>query len=282
MYQKILLVDVSSIFHRAYHSLHKRMPDAKDIKEVPCAGTYGFLTSFFRVAREYGPFTHYMFANDVKGSCTSRKKANTDYKKNRKAKSSDFYADKDNLINNILPMLGITPLGMIDYEADDIIASSCNYIYNKEQSGFSENTNTIIFSGDKDLEMCIKYSKNIHFLKIQPSWNFVTNKEVLEKWGDINPEDMSLVKAITGDSSDNIRGVYGYKMLKTLKVYKDEDFLRKHKEIINNNLNILTLKDDLEAVPRTININKESLNIALRYLNANSLLKREDKIVSYF
>lgn len=281
MYNKVLLVDVSSIFHRAYHSLNRRMPDAQDINKVPCSGTYGFLTSFFRAAREFGPFTHYVFATDVKGSTTSRKKVNPNYKKNRDSKTSGFYADKDNLINVILPMLGIVPLGLTDYEADDIIASSCNYIYNNVESNLPPETNAIIFSGDGDLEMCTKYSPYIHFLKTQPSWSYMNNDEILAKWK-VPPGDISLIKAIIGDASDNIRGVYGYKLIKALKVYKDPVFLEKHKEIIDNNISVLSLKDNLEAVPRGINITKDTLESTFTYLNAHSLLKRTDKIITYF
>lgn len=283
MYKKILMVDVSSVFHRSYHSLHKRMGEAVDINGTPCAGTYGFLTSFFRAAREFGPFSHYLFAIDVRGSTNSRKKANPLYKKNRESKPSSFYADKDNLTNLVLPMLGIIPLGLVDYEADDIIASSCNYTYNVEnvKSIFPAATATIIMSGDGDLEMCTKYSPNIHFLKTQPSWHYQSNDEILAKWK-VSPEDMSLIKAIIGDASDNIRGVYGYKLVKALKVYKDPIFLEKHKEIIENNLSVLSLKDNLESVPRSINITKDTLESTFTYLNAHSLLKRTDKIKTYF
>src|SRR5574343_417400 len=253
---RILLIDVSSVFHRAYSSLSKRMPDAVDSLGIPCAGTYGFSTSFFRACNEFGPFTHYLFALDVKGSTGEKKGYFSQYKGNRIPKENKFYLDKNNLINNYLPLLDIAPLGLRNYEADDIIASSCNYISNNYSN---INYEVYIMSGDKDLEQCIKYSKNIFFIKTQPKWELKKYDDIIEKWGHSNPNDITLLMSIIGDDSDNIKGVYGYKLKRALNVYKDKNFLSHHNDIIQKNLSLITLKDDLDAVPRPINISLDKL-----------------------
>lgn len=270
---RIILIDVSSVFHRAYSSLYTRMPDATDSMGIPSAGTYGFLTSFFRALKDYGPFTHYLFALDVKNSTSVRKSISSEYKGNRQKQENTFYQDRDNLIKKILPMMDILPLGLSGYEADDIIASSCKYI-----SKNYTNYEVYIMSGDKDLEQTVRYSDNIHFIKTQPKWDLVSNSQIREKWGNISPEKIPLIMSICGDSSDNIIGIRGYKIKKSLQVYNNPEFLELHKEIIEKNLSLITLKDNLEAVPREINISPEKLEQTFQYLNAPTLLKRKDKI----
>lgn len=270
---KILLIDVSSVFHRAYNSLSKRIPNATDINGIPSAGTYGFLTSFFRALKDYGPFTHYLFALDVKNSTSSRKLISSDYKCNRHKQENTFYQDRDNLIKKILPMMDILPLGLSGYEADDIIASSCKYI-----SKNYTNYEVYIMSGDKDLEQTVRYSDNIHFIKTQPKWDLVSNSQIREKWGNVSPEKIPLIMSICGDNSDNITGIRGYKIKKSLQVYNNPEFLEQHKETIEKNLSLITLKDNLDAVPREINISPEKLKQTFQYLNAPTLLKRKDKI----
>lgn len=274
--EKILIVDVSSVFHRAYNVLCKRMEGAVDLNGSPSVGTYGFLTTLFKTTKEFGPFSKYLFAIDVKGSTSTRKSTDKNYKSNRIKKSNDFYLDKDNLINNYLPMIDITPLGLKDYEADDIIASACKYISTTYKEGTYE---IYILSGDSDLEMCIKYSTNIHFIKTQPKWCLLKNEDIYQKWGIENPNDIALLKAISGDDSDNIEGIFGYRRKKALKVYKDKSFLNQHREKIEKNLSLINLKDNLEAVPRELNVSLEILNQMFSKLNSKTLLKRADKII---
>lgn len=276
---KILLIDVSSVFHRAYNSLYTKIPNATDMNGNPSIGTYGFLTSFFKACKEFGKFTHYLFALDVKGSTSHRTIILSEYKGNREKKDNSFYKDKDNLVNNILPMLDILPLGLQGYEADDIIASSCRYI---SENYTDTNYEVYIMSGDRDLEQTCVYSPNIHFIKTQPKWELVSNSKILEKWGNINPKDIPIIKAISGDSSDNIIGIRGYKTKKALQVYKDMDFINKHREIIEKNLSLIKLKDNLDAVPRTVDITIEKLEKVFNLLNSATLLKRKNKIFGLF
>lgn len=276
---KILLVDVSSVFHRAYNSLSTKIPNATDSEGNPSIGTYGFLSSFFKACKEFGNFTHYLFALDVKNSTSARTLISSEYKGNREKKDNSFYKDKDNLVNNILPMLDILPLGMQGYEADDIIASSCRYV-SENYAGI--NYEVYIMSGDRDLEQTSVYSPNIHFIKTQPKWELVSNSKILEKWGNIDPKDIPLIKAISGDSSDNIMGIRGYRTKKALQVYKNLEFLDQHREIIEKNLSLIKLKDNLDAVPRTVNITMEKLEKVFNLLNSPTLLKRKNKILELF
>ena len=218
-----------------------------------------------------------MFAYDCKNSTSDRKSISIDYKSNRKSKPSEFYKDLDVLLRTYIPMLGVLPLGKQGYEADDIIASTCKYI----SSVVEEQSSIYILSGDGDLEQCAKYENNllsIHWIKTQPQWVVWNSSNVLDKWGVDNPNSITLMKAIVGDSSDNIRGVKGYKKAKALKVYNDPSFLDQHSGIISYNLSLLNFKDDLEVVPKSVDLSVENLTNLFSQMKAFSMLKRVSKL----
>lgn len=269
---KILLVDVSSIFHRSYHALSKRFK-ATDIYGNNCVGTYGFFNSLFKTCKLYGPFNKFIFAIDVKGSTSERKALDGNYKGGRTSQKSEFYTDLHSLIHTYIPMLKIMPLGLKGYEADDIIASACKYVV----SNADDNDYHIsIFSGDNDFELCTKYTDSISLIKTQPTLREVPYDEIIAKWGDIDPDSIALLKAITGDSSDNIEGIRGYKLKKALKVYNDEEWLQQHSNILTKNLDLLNFRDDLEVVPRAVDFSESNLRKIFLTLNSSSLIKRLD------
>lgn len=271
---KILLVDVSSLFHRSYHALSSNF-EAVDLDGNPCTGTFGFFTSLIKTINDYGPFEKYVFALDVKGSTDVRKKKSSEYKSNRTTQKEIFYKDIDNLIKNYIPMLGIQALGLKGYEADDIIASACKVI-----STAKEESEVYIISGDSDLELCIEFfvdsNSKVFFIKTQPELKLLTMADVVEKWGGVEPKDIALIKAIIGDSSDTIQGIKGYKLQRALRVYKNEEWLNKPEiaEIIAKNLDIIRLRADLEPIPRKINLSYENLEKIFLKLESKSLLLR--------
>lgn len=276
--KKVLLVDINSIFYRSYSSLYKRIPNAIDSRGNPCVGTYGFFTTFFKTLEQLKGVDGYVFAYDCIGSTSIRKELSTEYKSNRKQKSSHFYKDLDNLLKTYIPMLGILPLGKQGYEADDIIASACRYI-----SSVTDDTSVSIYilSGDGDLEQCAIYNTpkvSIFWVKTQPSWGIWDTSKVLSKWGVNDAKYITLLKAITGDSSDFIKGVKGYKKAKALKVFRDESFLSENKELIERNISLIKLKDDLDVCPRAIDLSKENLFHMFTYMNSKTLLSRINKI----
>lgn len=266
----ILLCDVSSIFYRSWHSLSKKFK-ATDINGKPSVGCYGFFTTLFKVINEIKP-THFVFAIDVKGATQARKEKNENYKANRKPKPKEFYEDLANLIENYIPKLKIMPLGLASYEADDIIGGACKFISNSPE--LFPSYHIYILSGDGDLEQCVQYTEHISFIKTQPSWKLVSRDDILEKWGNPLPHQIPLLKAIIGDGSDNISGIPGYKIKRASKVLNDESFLTQHSQLINSNLEIIKLRDDLEACPRPIDLSYENLERIFLELNSKSLLSR--------
>lgn len=269
---KILLVDVSSVFHRSYHALKKNNVVMTDSKGRPCVGTYGFFNSIFKVRADFFNFDKVVWAIDCFGSTETRKKICADYKATRKPQSDAFYEDLENL-KQYLALTGVMPLGLKGYEADDIIASSMRYIIQEMASSMS-NLEICIFSGDSDFELCTSYTDKVKFLKFSPL-RIVEREEILQKWGVDSPEDIKLIKAISGDSSDNIAGIVTKKT--ALKRYKDSEFLKQHKEQIEKNLSLISFKDDLDVVPRSPDLSKENLEKIFTLMNSKSLLTRLSK-----
>lgn len=268
---KVLLVDVSSLFHRAYHALSFRMPNLVDSSGTPCVGTYGFFNTIFKIRAEFVPFDKVVWAIDSIGGSSARKQIDPTYKAGRKSQSNGFYEDLSNL-KKYLALTGVMPLGLSGYEADDIIASSVRYM--AENFSQEENLEVYIASGDGDFELCMNWELEIKLLKVSPL-KVLTKADVMEKWKVESLEDIPLLKALIGDSSDNIPSIASKG--KSYRLYKDPEFLRVNEQRILKNKSLLSFKTDLDVVPRTPDFSFENLEKIFTLLDSKSLLNRLKK-----
>ena len=268
---KVLLVDVSSLFHRAYHALSFRMPDLVDSGGVPCVGTYGFFNTIFKIRAEFVKFDQVVWAIDCAGGSSTRKQIDPEYKAGRKQQSSTFYQDLSNL-KKYLSLTKVMPLGLNGYEADDIIASSVRYM--AENYSDKENLEVFIASGDGDFELCLDWPLDIKLLKISPL-KILTKADVLEKWNVDNLSDIPLLKALIGDSSDNVPSIASKG--KAYRLYKDPTFLKVNEQRILRNASLLNFKNDLDVVPRSPDFSPENLEKIFTLMDSKSLLNRLKK-----
>jgi DNA polymerase-1 len=178
----------------------------------------------------------------------SRKIESDTYKANRKPLDPDFIVENQILRDEALYALGLEAVGMRGYEADDLI-----YTYSHiAQFGMDKFDEVIIATVDQDLLQCVTERCAVLL------WNGVKKQqmmwvpEVMEKWG-CEPADIRLVKALCGDSSDNIKGVKGIGPKTALKlltgaswdlseVLKDEK-IAPHADQVMENLELVTLKN---------------------------------------
>jgi 5'-3' exonuclease len=254
--KKILLVDINSLFHRAYYATNRAYPNLVDSSKNPIAGTYGFFTTLFKAIKEYGPFDYYTFAYDSKQANTNRKSIDERYKKNRKKMPQEFYNDLEVLLKKYLPKLKIIPLAKRGYEAEDILASCARYL----PTIINDKIAMYFLSGDGDLDQCVKYNLDgeVYFIKIQPKWGLFTREDILKKWNVDNPELVVLAKAIAGDSSDNIVGG----------------------ELLNN-VKLILFRDDLDANCYSIDLSKENINYLFKDVTDERIKRLPFKRVSH-
>jgi len=138
-----------------------------------------------------------------------------DYKANRKPSLNlEFREYRKNLVY-LLEKLGWPLISVPGAEADDVIASFVKkYCYRCTCATKCENcicadkytTDVVIFSGDKDLQQLLNWSR----VKIYLGPRYFVTREKFEKTYGIDVEDFYIYKALVGDKSDNIKGVIGF------------------------------------------------------------------------
>ena len=193
--KKILLIDGSSLIFRAFYAI--RNLTTKD--GVFVNGVFGFLNMYYKALELIEP-THICVAFD-RGSKTFRHKEFTDYKANRD-KAPDEIAYQFGILKDLLDSMNVKYIDMDEYEADDILGSIAK---KAECEGYEVN----IFTADRDYLQLVERNVNVHLTKKGISEiKLMTTDSVFEEYG-VTPLQLIDVKALQGDTSDNIPGVKG-------------------------------------------------------------------------
>lgn len=189
--KKIYLVDVSSMFFRAYYAIRPLSAPSG----IPVNAIYGFLSMVTKLFKEEKP-DYLVFTYDRKEP-SFRKGLYAEYKANRTEMPEDL-AVQIPYIKKLADYLGIPALEVESFEADDIIGTLV-------QLGLKHKLEVVIVSGDKDFGQLIQ--KNVVLFDTMKDVKY-DEAGVLEKWG-IPPHQFIDYLALVGDSSDNIPGVAG-------------------------------------------------------------------------
>ena len=192
---KLVLIDGHSILNRAFYG----MPDLTNAAGLHTGAVYGFLKILFKILDEEKP-QYLTVAFDVHAP-TFRHEAFADYKGTRHA-MPDELREQVPLVKKVLEAMGIAICERAGLEADDILGT----IAKKAQAGGMEVT---LVSGDRDLLQIADEHIQIRIPKTKKGQTVIENyyaKDVLEAL-QVTPAEFIQVKALQGDSSDNIPGV---------------------------------------------------------------------------
>ena len=168
---------------------------------TPTGGIYGFAAIAMEIVRQLEP-TKVVVAWDSKSSTSKRKEIFPEYKAGRVKPGDDFYVQIPYLKELVLA-LGWSFVECDDYEADDIIGTLA--LQADEEGDFD----TIIVSSDLDMLQIV--DENTRMYRILKGFSKLEEMDVLaveEKYGIKKAQFLDL-KALKGDSSDNIPGVAG-------------------------------------------------------------------------
>lgn len=194
---KLMILDGNSIVNRAYYGI--RMLNAPD--GTPTNAVFGFLTILRKLLDEQKPDC-LCVAFDLKAP-TFRHKQFDAYKAQRKPMPEDL-AIQIPILKEVLDSLGINRLELEGYEADDIIGTVSKLC----EQGCCECT---IVTGDKDSFQLITDKTNVLHVKSRMGKTetiLYTTEVFLEEYG-FEPKKIIDLKALMGDTSDNIPGVKG-------------------------------------------------------------------------
>ena len=212
---KILAIDGNSIMNRAFYGI--RLLSNKD--GVYTNAIFGFMNILLKLRDEFLP-DKIAVAFDLKAP-TFRHKEYADYKAGRKP-MPDELRPQFPLIKQILRELGCAVLELEGYEADDILGT-LSEIYS------GDSNSCVIATGDRDALQLVTDDVNVVLTATKagrPETTVYTPKAVLEKYS-VTPAELIDVKALMGDSSDNIPGVAGIGEKTACKLISQYDRLDK-------------------------------------------------------
>ncbi|MBQ4137661.1 MAG: DNA polymerase I, partial [Clostridia bacterium] len=192
--KNILVIDGNSILNRAFYGI--RPLTTKD--GVPTNALYGYVNILLKNLELLKP-EYAVVAFDLK-SPTFRHKEYSEYKAGRHAMPEEL-ATQLPIAKRISAMLGFSVLSIEGYEADDIIGTVASFS-NTIPDSFS-----YVLTGDRDSLQLINATTNILLSGNTDTVKYDSDAFVA-KYG-VNPEQFVDVKALMGDSSDNIPGVAG-------------------------------------------------------------------------
>lgn len=195
--ENLIIIDGNSIVNRAYYGVRPLSTKTG----IPTNAIYGFMNIMLKYIDEYKP-SYLCVAFDLKAP-TFRHKMYDAYKAQRKGMPDDLVEQMPHL-KEILSAMNILQLSLEGYEADDIIGTVSRIC---DEKGLKCN----IVTGDKD-DLQLASSNTCVLLTTtrmgQTTTEALDDKGVFEKYG-VTPEEFIAVKALMGDSSDNIPGVKG-------------------------------------------------------------------------
>lgn len=197
MSKKLVLIDGHSILNRAFFGL----PDLTNSQGVHTNAVYGFLNIMFKILEEEKP-DYLTVAFDVHAP-TFRHKMFEEYKGTRKP-MADELRQQVPLIKEMLKAMGITIVEKEGYEADDILGTL-------SVKAEKEGMDVAVISGDRDLLQLATEHVMVRIPKTKKTGTEIENylaDDVVEKYG-VTPKEFIDVKALQGDTADNIPGVPG-------------------------------------------------------------------------
>lgn len=195
MDNKLVLIDGHSILNRAFYGI----PDLTNSEGLHTNAVYGFLNIMFRILEEEQA-DHLAVAFDLKEP-TFRHKMYDDYKGNRKPMPEEL-AQQVPLMKEVLKAMGIPIMTLEGYEADDVLGTLA-----KKNAALGVEVSVV--SGDRDLLQLSDTHIKIRIPKTNRNGTEVKDyyPEDVKREYQVTPLEFIDVKALMGDSSDNIPGV---------------------------------------------------------------------------
>ena len=197
MSEKIVLIDGHSIINRAFYGV----PDLTNKDGLHTNGIFGFVNILFKILEEEKP-DYLTVAFDVKHP-TFRHEMFAEYKGTRKGMPQELH-EQVPVLKDLLSAMGIKIMELPGYEADDLLGTVAK---RSEEKGMD----VLVVSGDRDLLQIVTDQIRVCIPKTKrgtTEYEMYYTKDVQEKYG-LLPLQIIELKALMGDSSDNIPGVPG-------------------------------------------------------------------------
>lgn len=221
--KRLVIIDGKSVFYRGYYA----MPGLSTKDGTPTGGVFGFASLSLEIVKKLEP--DYVCVAWDKKHTSIRKRLNIlpTYKAGRKTPPSDFF-NQIPILHDLLDAFGWPLYEFDDYEADDIMGTISLMA---EQNGIE----TCLVTSDLDMLQLVSPLTKVYAMKRGLSNIEEYNPSILENKLGIKVSQFLDLKALKGDSSDNIPGVPGIgdkTAVALLKEFESLDNIYKNIEII--------------------------------------------------
>ena len=221
--KRLVIIDGKSVFYRGYYA----MPGLSTKDGIPTGGVFGFASLSLEIVKKLEP--DYVCVAWDKKHTSIRKRLNIlpTYKAGRKTPPSDFF-NQIPILHDLLDAFGWPLYEFDDYEADDIMGTISLMA---EQNGIE----TCLVTSDLDMLQLVSPLTKVYAMKRGLSNIEEYDPSILENKLGIKVSQFLDLKALKGDSSDNIPGVPGIgdkTAVALLKEFESLDNIYKNIEII--------------------------------------------------
>ena len=252
MSDKLVLIDGHSILNRAFFGL----PDLTNAQGIHTNAVYGFLNIMFKILEEEKP-QYLTVAFDVHAP-TFRHKMYDAYKGTRKPMAEELRQQVP-LMKEMLTAMGVLVVEREGYEADDILGTIAKQ---SEAAGLTVS----VVSGDRDLLQLATEKIKVRIPKTKRTGTEIEDyyaADVKERYL-VTPSEFIDVKALMGDTADNIPGVPGigektatnlitaygsiesaYEHVEEIKPARAREMLKEHYDMAQLSKELATIKLDV-------------------------------------
>jgi len=247
--KRLAIIDGKSVFYRGYYA----MPNLSTKDGKPTGGVFGFAVMALEVIKRLQPDYVCVAWDKPKTNIRSRLKMYPAYKAGRKPPPPDFY-EQVPILHELLDAFGWPLYEMDDYEADDLMGTLAVQAKQK-------NIETFLVTSDLDVLQLVNGHVHAYVLKTGLSHIEEFDESGFKKKYGIDVHQFIDLKALKGDSSDNVPGVAGIGEKGALEL------LREHKTLdgIYDNLDLIkdSLRKKLEADKDMAYLSKKLVTLML-------------------
>ncbi len=195
--QKLVIIDSHALLHRAWHAV----PPLQTKDGLMVNAVYGFTSLILNIIKELKP--QYVLAAWDLPEPTWRHKDFVAYKAQRVKKEDEFYQQIP-LAEEVMGALSIPVLSAVGWEADDIIGTVSKIVHEEYPQ-----MEILIVTGDLDALQLVNGKVKVITLKRGFNDTVVYDEAAVKERYGLKPAQLIDLKAIQGDTSDNIPGVKG-------------------------------------------------------------------------
>ena len=193
----LMLMDGHALVHRAWHAIRQPLTVRSTGEEVKAV--FGFLNTFFKSVADWKP-THCIITFDLPVP-TFRHLRYKEYKAHRPPTPPELRAQFRH-VREFMQAFGLPIMEAEGFEADDVLGTLCRQAEEQE-------LDTVVLTGDSDtLQLVSPWVRVVMSYAVQ-NRQVYDEAAVRERYNGLGPDAVADIKALQGDSSDNIPGVPG-------------------------------------------------------------------------